>query len=115
MTKYIDGNGQILKVSSGISNGETWMTCRVKPSGSLRRVKSKFLPLRGTKEEAQRDLDVHAATYGFKKLSEIDSYERKKIAESFEVDVEYAIRNAKVYVNWEQIRLSGEFEREKKR
>lgn len=47
-------------VSTGISGGNPanrkWATYERKPNGSLRRVKSKYLPLRATKEEAEEDL-----------------------------------------------------------
>lgn len=59
MTEYVDDKGSVVMVSQGI--GEAWMTCRVKKSGSLQRVKSKFLPERESEEEAQRDLDTYAA------------------------------------------------------
>lgn len=58
MTEYLDHNGRVVMVSQGI--GELWMTCRVKKSGSLQRVKSKFLPERATEEDAQDDLDAYA-------------------------------------------------------
>jgi len=48
-----------LYVGQGIGgpNGK-WATYRRKPNGSSRRVVSKFLPPRDTKEEAERDLYV---------------------------------------------------------
>lgn len=49
MLEYLDDMGKTVKVSSGISGG------------SLQRVKSKLLPERDTKEEAQKDLDRYAA------------------------------------------------------
>lgn len=70
MTEYINEKGQILKVSSGISSGEHWMTYRVKNSGSLQRVKSKFLPMRATKQEAQEDLDRYAEERGLPLIEE---------------------------------------------
>lgn len=65
MAEYIDDNGCVVKVSSGISGGKAWMSCRVKPSGSLQRVKSKRLSERETKEEAQEDLDRYAEDRGW--------------------------------------------------
>lgn len=41
------------------------MSFRVKKSGSLQRVKSKLLPERDSKEEAQKDLDRYAAKLGW--------------------------------------------------
>ncbi len=43
-------------VSDGISAGATWATYRRRPTGSLQRVKSPALPLRESREEAERDL-----------------------------------------------------------
>lgn len=43
-------------VHTGI--GVKWATYRRKPSGSLQRVVSRYLPLRETREEAERDLYV---------------------------------------------------------
>lgn len=61
---YRDFMGRILFVGCGLTNGSSWMTFYTKPSGSLRRVNSKFLPIRETREEAQRDLDKYAAERG---------------------------------------------------
>ena len=61
MAQYIDDMGKTVKISSGISGGLSWMSFRVKKSGSLQRVKSKHLPVRDTKEEAQTDLDRYAS------------------------------------------------------
>ena len=66
-TEYLDHNGQRIKVSSGISGGKYWITCRVKKSGSLQRVKSKFLPERLTREDAQDDLDRYANQANWRK------------------------------------------------
>ena len=46
-----------------------WFTAEVKPNGNMRRVSSKHLPLRETREEAEDDLvlwlarKVHTASY----------------------------------------------------
>lgn len=52
-----------LLVSDGISNGKTWATYQRKPSGSLRRVCSKHLPLRNSRDEAEKDLKVYIARH----------------------------------------------------
>ena len=65
MVQYIDDMGKVIKVSSGISSGKCWMAFRVKKSGALQRIKSKKLPERKTREEAQKDLDVYAALMGW--------------------------------------------------
>lgn len=66
---YRDFQNRVLFVSPGLTNGTTWMTCYQRPSGGLRRVKSKFLPLRQTREQAQADLDRWAKERG---LEEVD-------------------------------------------
>lgn len=59
--KYRDFQGRILFVSPGLSDGAVYMTVYRKPGGKgVHRVKSKFLPLRGTRELAQQDLDRYA-------------------------------------------------------
>lgn len=62
--RYSDFQGRVLYVSPGLTNGSTWMTVYAKPNGSLKRVKSKWLPLRETREEAQADLDRYAEERG---------------------------------------------------
>ena len=57
--------GKIIFVSCGISNGTTWMTVSQKPGcDGTHRVKSKFLPLRDSREKAQADLDRWARERG---------------------------------------------------
>ena len=54
---YKNFEGNELFVSPGISNGTTWMTVKRKPGrASTKRVKSKFLPLRESRDLAQFDL-----------------------------------------------------------
>ena len=65
MSKYIDENGILVVVSSGISGGNAYMACRVRKSGSLQRIKSKNLPIRNTRNEAQEDLDLYAENRGW--------------------------------------------------
>jgi len=69
-TSYRDFQDRILFVSDGISHGTTWMTVYQKPSGALKRVVSKFLPLRKTREEAQADLDRFAKARGLERKGE---------------------------------------------
>lgn len=69
--RYVDQNGAIILISSGISDGKSWMACRVKikqRNESMHRVKSKFLPLRNTRAEAQADLDAYANNFSWKEL-----------------------------------------------
>lgn len=68
--RYCDFLGRILFVSPGLTNGSTWMTCYVRENGSLKRVKSKFLPLRDSREAAQRDLDRWATERGMVEVGE---------------------------------------------
>jgi len=65
---YIDDHGRMLMVSDGISGGQVWMTCYRKPSGGSKRLTSKHLPLRDTREEAQADLDARAAAMGWREI-----------------------------------------------
>lgn len=59
--KYYDGNGALVFVSSDISDGDKWMSMRQKTIRSgTHRVKSKQLPIRESKDAAQRDLDAYA-------------------------------------------------------
>lgn len=75
MLKYLDDMGKIVKVSSGISGGSSWMSFRVKKSGSLQRVKSKLLPERDTREEAQKDLDRYAGKIGWNVIAPYPGWE----------------------------------------
>jgi hypothetical protein len=61
-TLYEDGNGDLYRVSDGISSGKVWMTVRIKRQGrgAQHRVKSQNLPSRDTRQEAQHDLDAWA-------------------------------------------------------
>jgi len=65
MKVYIGKSLAIYKVSDGISNGTWWMTVIIAPfATSQKRVVSKNLPLRNSKEEAQADLDAYAERNG---------------------------------------------------
>ncbi len=50
-------DGDRFIVSDGLSKGKTWATYERKPNGVLRRVVSRYLPARKTREEAEADLD----------------------------------------------------------
>lgn len=67
---YLYIQGKVLFVSPGLTNGTTWMTCYQKDNGALRRVKSKFLPLRDCREKAQADLDRWARERGLEEVAE---------------------------------------------
>ena len=61
--QYYDENGALIFASCGISNCSKWMTVRQKTTRSgTHRVKSKNLPIRATRDEAQADLDAYART-----------------------------------------------------
>jgi hypothetical protein len=61
-----DGRIELVYVSSGISGGEWWLTVYRALTGGTHRIKSKTLPLRDTRQEAQADLDAYAATKGWR-------------------------------------------------
>jgi hypothetical protein len=63
---YLDGNGDQVFVSSGISSG-VWMTMK-QNKGGMHRVKSPNLPVRKTFAQAQEDLDAYAKRRGWGKL-----------------------------------------------
>ena len=65
---YYDDNDHEIFVHDGISNGEKWGTFYRKPNGALKRVVSKNLLMRDTREEAQADLDAYAEKNGFSNL-----------------------------------------------
>lgn len=65
---YRDFLGRVLYVSPALTNGTTWMTVYSKENGSLKRVKSKWLPLRVTRGEAQADLDRYAEERGMREV-----------------------------------------------
>jgi len=61
--QYYDDDGGLVFVSCGISKGDKWMTVRQKkPKSGTHRITSPKLPIRPTREEAQRDLDAYAST-----------------------------------------------------
>lgn len=72
MTGWRLPDGRILFVHDGISSGKTWATYYRKPSGSLKRVASKDLPLRPTRAEAQSDLDRWAGHQRWATPTEVD-------------------------------------------
>ena len=59
--QYYDENGALIFASCGISDGSKWMTVRQKTTRSgTHRIKTKRLPIRATRDEAQADLDAYA-------------------------------------------------------
>ena len=63
--RYQDGKGALVFVSTGIGNTD-WMTDRQKHSQvGTHRICSPSLPLRSSKEEAQKDLDAYARRKGW--------------------------------------------------
>jgi len=79
MTHYTDGACEYF-VSRGISRGTFWMTVRRKfEKEGTHRVKTKFLPIRTTKEAAQRDLDTWATKKGFVAYERTDNHERTEL------------------------------------
>lgn len=71
MKSYIDWKGRKLFVSSGISNGTSWMTVYRKSNGNgTKRLVSPALPIRATEERAQLDLDRYAADKGMEAVEQ---------------------------------------------
>lgn len=71
-TVYEDDTGNLYRISSGISGGAYWMTFRTPLRGRRgHRVKSKYLPLRETREDAQRDLDEYANRKKFRRVGTV--------------------------------------------
>jgi ribosomal protein L13 len=68
---YRDKTGRVLFVSDGISDGRSWGVFYRKPSGGLKRVVSKYLPMVATRQEAQRNLNLYAGRHAMKFLKEI--------------------------------------------
>lgn len=69
ITVYEDEYGNLYRVSDGLSRGEYWMTVRIRNTGcrgAQHRVVSKKLPLRPTRQEAQRDLEEWAKNKGMR-------------------------------------------------
>lgn len=67
-SEYLDENANLVFVSSGISGGKVWMTVRQKPSQKgTHRIKTKYLPIRHSMDEAQADLDTYAEKKGWQK------------------------------------------------
>lgn len=48
-------NGKVVEVCSGLTGAE-WFSAIRKPSGAVKRVKSKYLPVRAHRAEAEADL-----------------------------------------------------------
>lgn len=66
MSVYKDKQGREIFISQGI--GEVWASYFRKQSGALKRIKSKYLPLRNTDDEAQKDLDAYAKKHNLTKI-----------------------------------------------
>jgi hypothetical protein len=71
---YHDENGAKVFVSPGIStDGHTWLTVRQIGNKGKHRIKTKLLPIRETKAEAEADLRVYAEQKGWRKEAETES------------------------------------------
>jgi hypothetical protein len=67
VVSFLDDNGARVFVSNGIdTTGKAWFTVRQKDTrhGTCR-IKTKFLPVRKTFDEAQHDLNCYASTKGW--------------------------------------------------
>lgn len=63
--KYYDKQGELIEVIQGIGKPPCFFTGR-----GGRRVKSKFLPVRGSRKLAQTDLDNYAKSNGLEKATD---------------------------------------------
>lgn len=69
MPRYQDEEGREIFVSDGLAAGQYYCSFRRKPNGiSVKRVKTRFLPLRKRREEAQADLNAYAQRKGWQPL-----------------------------------------------
>lgn len=66
---YKDNKGRIVFLSQGIGHIK-WGTFYRKPSGALARVKSPFLPMRSTREQAALDLREQAKRRSWREVIE---------------------------------------------
>ncbi len=66
---YLDRRGRALFVHCGISQGKSWGTYYRRSEISLQRLVSRHLPLRSTRDEAQRDLDRYAEQRGLEEIA----------------------------------------------
>ena len=64
---YIDDKGRQLFVDAGLGR-RTFMTFWTGNGVGRHRIRSKFLPIRGTQSEAQADLDAYALKHGWKSV-----------------------------------------------
>lgn len=63
--RYCDDYGALVFVSTGIGKTD-WMTVRQKhPQAGTHRICSPSLPLRSSREDAQKDLDAYALRKGW--------------------------------------------------
>lgn len=62
---YHDKQGRVFFVSDGIGKGKSFGTFLRKPSGSLRRLVSVYLPMRDRRDQAEADLREYAKKNGF--------------------------------------------------
>lgn len=66
--RYVDEEGREVFVSDGIAAGRYYGSYRRKPNGiSIKRIKTRFLPLRKRREEAQADLNAYAQRKGWQR------------------------------------------------
>jgi len=74
--QYRDAKGRVYFVDSGICRAGrcggkmTYATYYRKPSGSLKRVVTKFLPTRAVRQLAETDLAIYAAKNGWEEVAD---------------------------------------------
>lgn len=71
MMNYRDKQGRILFVTDGISRGNVWFTGYRRPNGATKKLTTAALPVRDTREEAQRDLDKYARAKGLEVITNV--------------------------------------------
>ena len=73
MIGYQNKHGQVLFVSAGLG-GDNFATYVKKPNGGVRRFRSKLLPVRKEREQAEYDLRKYAKITGMHKVELPEDY-----------------------------------------
>lgn len=81
-TTYTTASGVVYVISDGLSHGKSWGTYQRKPNGALRRVVSKWLPLRSTRKEALDNFDRWIANLMYNRASAAGRDELRPVYEA---------------------------------
>lgn len=68
MSSYYDDNGHLCFVKAGLDRKNYMSFRKLDDKHAAHRIKSPALPLRDTKEEAERDLDAYAVKNKWKRV-----------------------------------------------